>query len=98
MSFRMFIYYCALCGGWSGLVGWAAGSAFAPVQRDPTGSSVLRAGVQGMFLGLAVALGLSLLDALWNLSIRDFGRVLMRVLTAALVGVAGGFASASLGQ
>ena len=30
MSFRLFIYYCAICGGWAALVGWALGRILAP--------------------------------------------------------------------
>ena len=29
MSFRLFIYYCALCGGGGALAGWAIGRVFA---------------------------------------------------------------------
>jgi hypothetical protein len=85
MSFRLFIYYCALCGGGSALVGWACGRGF-------TGANpVLTAGVKAMLLGMLVALALSLVDALWNLSLRRLVPVLQRVLAALLVGGVGGF-------
>jgi hypothetical protein len=84
MSFRLFIYYCALCGGAGAFAGWALG-------RGLTGSGgILAQGVKAMLLGLAVALALGLLDALWNFSLRRVLAVGLRVLTAVLVGSMGG--------
>jgi hypothetical protein len=57
MSFRLFIYYCALCGGWAAFFGWAMGKPFV------LSSTVKQDGIRGMLLGLCVALGLSALDA-----------------------------------
>src|SRR5262249_18497175 len=94
MSFRLFIYYCALCGGWSAFFGWALGRVMAPHDEMRVGE----AGVKGMFLGLLVALGLSLVDALWNLSLRQFGQVFLRVVVAVLVGCVGGLLGGMLGQ
>ncbi len=94
MSFRLFIYYSAVLGGWAALFGWAVGRLFAPEQAD----SVRVAGVKGFFLGLWVALGLSLVDAVWNLSLRRFGTVLLRVVAAVLVGSLGGLIGGMLGQ
>jgi hypothetical protein len=93
MSFRLFIYYCALCGGWAALVGWAIGLV---VGRGQTG--VLLAGTKGLLVGLCVALGLSLLDALWNLSLRQFGQVCMRVSVSVLIGTLGGMVGGMIGQ
>lgn len=82
MSFRLFVYYCALCGGWAGLIGWALGRVIYP------SGDLGQAGIRAMFLGMLVALGLGLVDALWNLSM---GRtVLLRVGVAVLVGAVGG--------
>lgn len=92
MSFRFFIYYCALCGGWAAFVGWAFGRLVEPA------SEVARDGIRGMFLGLFVALGLSFVDALWNLSLRQVGQVFMRVGTAVLVGCVGGLIGGMLGS
>src|SRR5689334_11367972 len=92
MSFRLFIYYCALCGGWAAFVGWALGAPMAP------GEEIKRAGVKGMFLGMFVALGLSMVDALWNLSVRQFLQILMRVGIAVLVGIVGGLLGGMVGQ
>ena len=43
-----------------------------------------------MMLGILVALGLSLVDCLWNLSVRHFGQFIMRIGVALLVGGVGG--------
>src|SRR4051795_10574794 len=63
MSFRIFIYYCALCGGWAAFLGWAVGLFLSP--SAPLGN----VGIRGMWLGMFVAFGLGLVDALWNLSL-----------------------------
>jgi hypothetical protein len=92
MSFRLFIYYCALCGGGGAYLGWALGRALAA----PSGT--LAQGVKGLFLGLAVAFALGVVDALGNLS---FNRILSfagRVLTAVVVGCMGGLLGGLLGQ
>ena len=52
MSFKLFIYYCALCGGWAALVGWALGRSLS--GEAGVGSDI----VQGLFLGIAVAMAL----------------------------------------
>jgi hypothetical protein len=96
MSFRLFIYYCALCGGWAALVGWALGRVLSPSAQEA--DPILVVGIKGMWLGLLVALGLGLVDALWNLSLQRFGLILMRVTVALLVGLVGGFIGGALGQ
>jgi hypothetical protein len=93
MSFRLFIYYCALCGGWAGFVGWAVGRMVSEGQHG-----VLQAGTRGLMLGLFVALLLSLVDALFNLSLRQFGQVFMRVGVSVLVGALGGMVGGMIGQ
>ena len=80
MSFRLFIYYCAVCGGWAAFIGWAIGKVLSKTTSDVTKI----AGIQGMFLGMFVALGLSVVDSLWNLSLRQFGQIVMRVGTEPL--------------
>src|SRR5438093_2204419 len=98
MSFRLFIYYCALCGGWSGLAGWLIGRVVSRDILDEGGARVRQAGIRGLFLGLMVALGLSLVDALWNLTLRRWAQVALRVLVAVLVGAVGGLIGGMLGQ
>ena len=93
MSFRLFIYYCALCGAGSAFVGWALGRTLAGGGNDP-----LVAAVKGMLLGMAVALALSVVDSLWNLSLRQVVLVSQRVTAAVLVGGVGGFFGGLLSQ
>jgi hypothetical protein len=95
MSFRLFIYYSAVLGGWAALFGWAAGLLVTPVETD---RDVAVAGVKGFFLGLCIALGLSLVDAVWNLSLRRLGTILLRVGAAVVVGSLGGLIGGMLGQ
>jgi len=93
MSFRLFIYYCALCGGGGAFVGWAVGRALSSGVRNET----LQAGLRGLSLGLAVALALGLVDA-WSQGLNQPFTALLRVLTAVVVGTLGGFVGAALGQ
>src|SRR6516162_2127159 len=92
MSLRLFVYYCALCGGWAALVGWMIGLWVAP--ENPLG----KVGIMGLFLGLMVALGLSLVDATWNLGLRRVPQVLARVSVAMVVGAVAGLIGGMLGQ
>jgi hypothetical protein len=88
MSFRLFVYYCALCGGWAAWIGWLLGVLFAP---GTSGQSDLgRNGIIGMFLGLTIATGLGLVDALWILSWQRFGQIFLRVMIAVIIGAVGG--------
>lgn len=94
MSFRLFIYYCALCGGWAALMGWVLGVFITPA--DPA-RALGRDAIFGFSLGLMVALGLGLVDAGWNLGMRQPGRILVRVLVGVLVGAVGGLLGGLLG-
>src|SRR5207302_10392350 len=85
-------YYCALCGGWAAFFGWMLGRAMSP--SNVTG----RDGIRGMMLGVLVALGLSLVDCLWNLSLRQVGQIMMRVGVALLVGGVGGLIGGLIGS
>lgn len=92
MSFRLFIYYCALCGGWAALGGWIFGRA-ATLDSD-----ILEAGLKGMSLGLFVSLALGFIDAVWNVPLRQVFQGLMRVLVAVMVGSMGGLLGGIIGQ
>jgi hypothetical protein len=92
MSFRLFIYYCALCGGWAAFVGWLLGRLVHPTNE------VGMAGIRGMWVGMFIALGLSLVDSFWNVSFKQVGLVLQRVGVAVLVGCVGGLLGGMLGQ
>src|SRR5215472_14353729 len=92
MSFRLFIYYCAVCGGCAAYVGWGLG------RLTGVENHVLRAAVKGLFLGLRVALALGLLAALWNGPAPRFGQLFQRVGAAVGVGILGGFVGGFFGQ
>ncbi|HZY86911.1 MAG TPA: FHA domain-containing protein [Gemmataceae bacterium] len=92
MSFRRFVWWCALCGGWAAAAGWGLG--WLVVRTDSLGGT----GIKGMFLGTAVALGLGVVDALWVYSLRQLGRVLPRVLVCVAVGSVGGLVGGVVGQ
>ncbi len=94
MSFKLFIYYCALCGGWAAfaawLVLWAVGVA------DPNYNNLfLKATLIGGFLGLMVAAGVGAVDA--KLNAVGFQRVL-RVIVCMGVGLAGGALGGLVGE
>ncbi|HEV3263516.1 MAG TPA: FHA domain-containing protein [Gemmataceae bacterium] len=92
MSFRFFIYWCALCGGWAALGGWLLGRLGG--VADPVGS----AGIKGMCLGMLVALALGLVDALWVYSLRQVAQVVPRVLACTTIGTIGGLVGGVAGQ
>ncbi|MBI3408604.1 MAG: FHA domain-containing protein [Planctomycetes bacterium] len=91
MSFRLFIYYCAVSGGWAAFLGWLVGRAASP--RDDLGGDA----THGMMLGLFVALGLGLVDGFWNLATR-WKPVAARTGVAAVVGAIGGLIGGVLGN
>jgi hypothetical protein len=93
MSFRLFIYYCALCGGWAALVAWSIGR---PLKLED--HPIWREALKGMALGMLVALALGLVDALWNLSLRRYVQVGVRVLLVVTVGCIGGLIGGAMGQ
>jgi hypothetical protein len=92
MSFRLFIYYCALCGGGGAFLGWMLGR---PINLS---NSTLTQGLKGMLLGLSVAWALALVDALWIFSLRRFVAIGLRVLTAVVVGTLGGLLGGLVSQ
>jgi hypothetical protein len=92
MSFRLFIYYCALCGGGAAFVGWVIGRAHASAEEP------LRSGLRGLWLGLAVTLALGLIDTFWNHGLRRPFTSLLRTVTAVTVGALGGFVGGVVAQ
>jgi hypothetical protein len=81
MSFRRFIYYGTLVGAWAAFIAWVLARVLAP--SNPFWAAV----VYGLFLGLTVAFGLSLVDALWNISARQFLPIFVRVAAAMIIGL-----------
>jgi hypothetical protein len=92
MSFRRFVYWCALCGGWAALAGWLLG------HWTAAEGSVGGTGLRGMFLGMLIALALGTVDALWVYSLRQFRHILPRITLCVLVGTVGGLVGGVFGQ
>jgi hypothetical protein len=82
MSFRLFVYYCALCGGGGALAGWGLGRLFTAHVKE----HLLAQGIKGLWLGVVLALALALVDALWNFSLRRVFAILSRVIPSFLIG------------
>jgi hypothetical protein len=59
---------------------------------------VLEQGLKGMSLGMLVALGLGLVDVLWNVSLRRVIQVGLRMVLAVIGGGLGGFLGGMAGQ
>jgi FHA domain-containing protein len=92
MSFRLFIYYCAVCGGWAALLAWGLTEAF---QFQQTPSPWVRTSSIAAVVGLALAAAVGTLDALLNaVGLQRW----TRVLVCAGVGLAGGLLGGTLGQ
>jgi hypothetical protein len=92
MSFRLFIYYCAAWGGASAFFGWMLGRLIAG------DGSLGGAAVKGLGLGLFVAFGLGLLDAMAGSSQRDTASLSIRISITLLIGALGGLLGGFLGQ
>src|SRR5689334_14733338 len=92
MSFRRFVYYCAVCGGGAAYAGWALGRFF------PSENLLVLASVRGLLLGVTVAAALGAVDALWNLAVPDRQRVAARAAVCGALGAVGGLLGAALGE
>jgi hypothetical protein len=97
MNFKMFMYYCAICGGWAALIAWAL-QQFAGMQNDKSywaAHEVQKSAVIACLLGLLVAGIIGLLDALLN-SV-GFSRVVRLVICLA-VGFVGSLIAGGIGE
>ncbi len=92
MSFRVFIYYCGLCGAWAALAGWVLGRG---IDAD---NPITEAGYKGMCLGLFVSLALAVLDSWTDLTRWRVFSVGLRVAVAVVVGSLGGLLGGMIGQ
>ena len=61
MKFKLFIYYCALCGGWGGFLAWAFAALFSGID-----SALLKQTLIGSVLGLFLSVAISGVDAQLN--------------------------------
>jgi hypothetical protein len=93
MSFRLFVYYCAVCGAWAAFLGWGLGRVLGPETME---SAFARTVMRGLSLGLLLAFGLGLVDAIF--SSRGAASALLRGLFVAAVGFVGGLLGAAVGQ
>ncbi len=93
MSFKLFIYYCALCGAWAAFLGWGLGWAIKG-NEGGLGADV----VKGLFLGLTVAMALGVLDAVWNLTGHRYAQVVQRGLFLGALGAVAGLLGAAFGH
>jgi hypothetical protein len=102
MSFRLFIYYCALCGAWAALLGWALGRflGLSPERvADDAGMKIANAGIKGFCLGLFVSFALALVDTFLNFSsVRQALQGMARVVVGVVVGSIGGMMGGMFGQ
>jgi hypothetical protein len=92
MSFRLFVYYCAVCGAWAAFVGWGLGRILGPQAWE----SFPRVMMRGLSLGLLLAFGLGMVDAFF--SSRQVGVIILRGLIVAAVGLISGLLGATVGQ
>jgi Inner membrane component of T3SS, cytoplasmic domain len=95
MSFRLFIYYCAICGAWAAFVGWLFGRG-APISHED--HPYILEGLKAFLLGLTVALALGLVDAIWNVPLNRHATIALRGLTAVVIGGVGALVSGVVGE
>jgi hypothetical protein len=92
MSFKLFIYYCALCGGWAALAAWVAVYALGIHGiEDATVKTTITSGILGLF----VATVIGALDSLLN---SVGAQRLMRIAVCMIIGLLGGFIGGFFGE
>jgi hypothetical protein len=93
MSFKVFIYYCAICGGWAALAAWVLAYGFGLTGEDVNSyiSSTFIAGL----LGILLAAIIGFLDAVLN---SVGAQRILRVLVALSVGLGGGLIGGVIGE
>jgi hypothetical protein len=92
MSFKLFVYYCAMCGAWAALIAWAV---LALMGWRGNVSPRFLASMTGALLGLLVASSIGAVDALLNA--QGLQR-LLRVGVCLAVGLFGGMLGGFIGQ
>lgn len=91
MSFKVFIYYCALCGGWAAFLAWFV---VWVLKVDHIDGAVGRSVAIGAILGMLVASGVGFVDAVLN----AVGMLrLVRVMICSVMGMVGGAMGGLLG-
>jgi hypothetical protein len=92
MTFRLFLFHAAAWGSCAGLAAWYLGHLVAESAGAP------EAVREELYLGAALGLVLSVLDAAWSLSLRRLFAVGIRGVTGLLLGAAGGVLGGLLGR
>jgi Inner membrane component of T3SS, cytoplasmic domain len=92
MSFKLYIYYCALLGGWAAFVSWtlAQGTGMRDINNE-----YLRAALVAAVVGLLVAGAIGAVDALLN---AIGSQRIVRVLICLSIGLIGGMFGGLIGQ
>ncbi len=94
MSFKLFIYYCALCGGWAAFFAWAFVWMLG-LDDKLQNRETLKVVIIGSILAVLVSLVIGALDALMNsVGMQRVPRVAMCVV----IGLVGGAIGAWFGQ
>jgi hypothetical protein len=99
MSFRRFIYYCAVYAGCAAFLGWAMGTWLGGRTTDA------QAGAQGMFLGLWVILVLllveamvALIEAVRNVAFGQVSKIAWKIMICAVLGAFSGWIGGLVGN
>jgi hypothetical protein len=92
MSFKLFIYYCALCGGWAAFLTWAVAQGSGLRGLSPLW---LRAALIGGMFGMLVAGAVGLVDALLN---AVGAQRLLRIATCMALGLFAGMLCGLIGD
>jgi hypothetical protein len=92
MSFRLFVYYCALLGGWAAFLSWGIAQGLGIRSID---NAYLRAILIAAVLGVLVAGAVGLVDALLNATGKQR---LVRVFICLGIGLVGGMFGGLVGQ
>jgi MFS family permease len=97
MSFKRFIYFCMICGGWAAFVVWGLAEILNLFEVDPEHPAMgfVKAAATGARLGLFAAAIIGALDAMMNAV--GFAR-LVRIGVCLSVGLVGGAVGAVVGQ
>jgi len=92
MSFKLFIYYCSLCGGWAAFLTWGFVLLFQILSID---SPTLVGAIVGGLAGMSIAAAVGLIDAMQQSSV--WMPRLIRAGVAAVIGLIGGVLSGAIG-
>jgi hypothetical protein len=103
MSFRLFVYYCAICGAWFAFFGWLLSLLTDylvnhNLGEHPAAQVFFRGVAQGTSLGVILAFGLGMVDAFWNISSRSPILILLRGIVVGVIGFLFSLVGAMVGQ